>query len=37
MAHKIETMAWAGEKPWHGLGVEVDANHPIANAGGCTA
>ena len=23
MAHEIETMAWAGETPWHGLGVEV--------------
>jgi len=23
MAHNIETMAWAGETPWHGLGVEV--------------
>ena len=23
MAHMIETMAWAGESPWHGLGVEV--------------
>ena len=26
MAHQIETMAWAGEKPWHRLGVEVDSN-----------
>ena len=26
MAHQVETMAWAGDKPWHGLGVEVDAN-----------
>lgn len=23
MAHEIETMAWTGDKPWHGLGVEV--------------
>jgi phage/plasmid-like protein (TIGR03299 family) len=23
MAHEIETMAWAGETPWHGLSVEV--------------
>jgi phage/plasmid-like protein (TIGR03299 family) len=23
MAHGIETTAWKGEKPWHGLGVEV--------------
>ena len=26
MAHQVETMAWANEKPWHNLGVEVDAN-----------
>ena len=24
MSHEVETMAWAGNKPWHGLGVEVD-------------
>ena len=23
MAHEIETMAYAGEVPWHGLGVQV--------------
>ena len=23
MSHEIETMAYAGELPWHGLGVEV--------------
>ena len=23
MAHNVETMAWTGDKPWHGLGVEV--------------
>lgn len=26
MAHEIETMAYAGEVPWHGLGVKVDSN-----------
>jgi len=26
MAHMIETMAYAGELPWHGLGVKVDDN-----------
>ena len=26
MAHEVETMAWAGDVPWHGLGVKVDAN-----------
>ena len=23
MAHQVETMAWANQVPWHGLGVEV--------------
>ena len=23
MAHNVETMAYAGEVPWHGLGVPV--------------
>ena len=26
MSHQVETMAWTGQKPWHGLGVEVDPN-----------
>ena len=26
MAHQLETMAWTGDKPWHGLGVEVAPN-----------
>ena len=26
MSHEVETMAWTGNKPWHGLGVEVDDN-----------
>ena len=26
MAHLIETMAYAGEVPWHGLGVKVPAD-----------
>ena len=25
MAHQVETMAWANERPWHGLGVQVDS------------
>lgn len=24
MSHEVETMAWAGETPWHGLGVRVN-------------
>jgi len=24
MSHEIETIAWTGETPWHGLGVEID-------------
>jgi len=24
MSHEVETMAWTGNKPWHGLGVEVN-------------
>jgi len=24
MAHQVESMAWAGEPPWHGLGVEIE-------------
>jgi phage/plasmid-like protein (TIGR03299 family) len=24
MAHEVESMAWANEVPWHGLGVQVD-------------
>ena len=23
MAHQVETMAYAGELPWHGLGLKV--------------
>ena len=26
MAHNVETMAYAGEVPWHGLGVKVEDN-----------
>jgi len=33
MAHKIDTMAWTGEKPWHKLGVEVPANLTPAEIG----
>jgi hypothetical protein len=26
MSHMVETMAYAGETPWHGLGVHVEEN-----------
>jgi len=26
MSHEIESIAWTGEKPWHGLGVEVSGD-----------
>ena len=26
MAHLVETMAYAGEEPWHGLGVKVPSD-----------
>ena len=26
MAHQVETMAYAGELPWHGLGQKVEDN-----------
>ena len=26
MAHEVETMAYAGQVPWHGLGKQVDNN-----------
>ena len=26
MAHMVETMAYAGQVPWHGLGNKVDGN-----------
>lgn len=29
MAHNIETMAYTNEKPWHGLGTEVDKKQTI--------
>ena len=37
MAHLVETMAYAGEVPWHGLGVKVDDNlspHDMMKAAG---
>lgn len=37
MAHLVETMAYAGEVPWHGLGVKVDDNlspHEMMKAAG---
>ena len=29
MSHEVETMAWANQVPWHGLGVEVPDNITI--------
>ena len=36
--HAVETMAWAGAVPWHGLGVEVtDENSLTSGAAFMTA
>lgn len=29
MAHEVETMAYANSVPWHGLGVNIDADKPV--------
>lgn len=31
MSHNVETMAWSGQVPWHGLGVRVEANITCAD------
>lgn len=31
MSHEVETMAYAHAVPWHGLGVNIDANAPVAD------
>lgn len=31
MSHEVETMAWAHEVPWHGLGVNIDPKESLEN------